>query len=42
MLLAYADASMLPALYDLMKDIFEALDGYNPNIVTSFLLILRE
>lgn len=42
MLLAYADCSVLPALFDLAKDVFDALDGYNPDVVTTFLLILRE
>lgn len=42
MLLTHADAAILPALYDLTKDIFDALDGYDPSAVTTFLLVLRE
>lgn len=42
MLLAHGGSGVLPPLADLSLDIFDALDGYDQERTTAYVLILRE
>lgn len=42
MLLTHGSAEILPALADLSRDVFDALDGYDSEHTTAYALILRE
>ena len=42
MLLTHGGPGVLPSLNDLSRDIFDALDGYDEERTTTYVLILRE